>query len=49
MLDNFSGHNTKIIEMDCNQFDTQLVAIIFFGVELQKIKISYKLLHVTMW
>ncbi len=29
MLDNFSKHNTKLVEMDCNQFGTQLVAIIF--------------------
>jgi hypothetical protein len=49
MLDNFSRHNTKIVEMDCNQFDTQLVDVIFFGVELQKIEISYKLLHAPMW
>jgi hypothetical protein len=49
MLDNSSRHNTKIVEMDCNQFGIQLIDVIFFGVELQKLKISYKLLHATMW
>jgi hypothetical protein len=48
MLDNFNRHNTKIVEMDCNQFGTQLVAIIFFGVKLQKIEISCKLSHATV-
>jgi hypothetical protein len=43
MLDNFSRHNTKIVEMDYNQFGTQLVDVIFFGVELQRIEISCKL------
>ncbi len=49
MLDKFNMHNTKIVEMDCNQFGTQLVDVIFFGVELQRIEISCKLLHATMW
>jgi hypothetical protein len=30
MLDKFRRHNTKVVEMDCNQFGTQLVAVIFW-------------------
>jgi hypothetical protein len=30
MLDNFSKHNTKIVEINYKQFGTQLVAIIFW-------------------
>jgi hypothetical protein len=49
MLDILSRLNTKIDEMDYNQFGTQLVAVIFLDVELQKIEISCKLLHVAVW